>query len=113
MLESVPSSQLSLSISRPHRPRSTGRASQNHHLNGHIQQICQETGNDFADVKLYVKHLAIRRGYPVKDGVVSLRTGDPVPISESDASAEDCTLLIDEVHQLAAELNIQLREGAT
>ena len=28
----------------PRKLRSTGEYSQNHHLNGHIQQICVETG---------------------------------------------------------------------
>ena len=41
------------------RTRSTGEFSQSHHLNGHIQQICRETGNDFTTVKEFIKSQAI------------------------------------------------------
>lgn len=97
---------MTLHLSTPRRPRSTGYGSANHHLNGHIQQICQATGNDFSMVKHVVKCRAVRRGYPFQtlQGVV-------VPQSEADASTEECALLIDEVHQLAAEEGIALTEA--
>lgn len=92
-------------LSRPRRPRTTGWHSQSHHLNGHIQQICVETGNDFDAVKSVVKMRAISRGYPFHTF-----QGIAIPQSEAQSSVEECALLIDEVHQLAAELGISLRE---
>jgi hypothetical protein len=90
----------------PGRPRSTGEKSQNHRLNGFIQQICVETGNDFDQVKMEIKFRAINRGYPFQ----TLSTGDRLPKSESESTVEECSLLIQEVEQLAAELNIRLKE---
>ena len=46
---------VSITIDKPHRPRTTGFGSQNHHLNGHIIQICNETGNDYDTVKSEIK----------------------------------------------------------
>lgn len=100
-------------ISNVHRPRSTGYGSQNHHLNGHIQQLAEYTGHHFEVVKLEVKNIAIGMGYPmlVIDGNVKMDIhGRPMGISESDASVEECTILIEAVHQLAAEIGYTLRE---
>jgi len=95
--------------------RTTGRKSQNHNLNGGIQQICEETGNDFDDVKRYIKFRAIRRGYPIKkdsngNPMYSIANGDPIPESETKASTIECGYLIDELQCLAAELGIALRK---
>jgi hypothetical protein len=98
-----------VTVSTPARTRTTGENSQNHHLNGHIQYICQETGNDFDDVKKYVKQKAISMGYPMleRDGKVVLDMwGSPMGISEADSSVEECAILIEAVHQLASELGI-------
>lgn len=101
-------------LSVPEKPRTTGEKSQNHHLNGHIQFICQETGNDFSDVKKYVKQAAIPMGYPIKqndkgDDVLDMY-GNPVGISEADCNTTECALLIEAVHMVAAELGIILPE---
>lgn len=96
-------------VSTPARSRTTGEGSQNHHLNGHIQFICQETGNDFDDVKKYVKQMAVSMGYPMlmKDGVPVLDMwGSPLGISEADSTVEECAILIEAVHRLASELGI-------
>ena len=95
------------------KKRSTGYKSQNHHLNGHIQQIAMCTGQPFDDIKKYIKQQAISRGYPML-----MRFGQPVVdlwgnvqgISESDSTSEQCGLLIEEAHQLASELGIILQE---
>lgn len=96
--------------SRPRKPRTTGWKSQNHHFNGHIQQICKETGvdkfKDFQYVKMQCKYDAIPRGY----GYMIMRDGTIVPKSEADADTIECAILIDTAHQLAAELNITLKE---
>lgn len=100
---------------RPVKPRSTGKHSQNAHLHGHIAQIAEETGNDFEDVKTYIKRQAMGRGYPPKfdeqgDIVYSLNDGYPVPQSERDATVDQAGMLIEEAHILAAELGIILTE---
>lgn len=101
-----------VTISNPKRLRTTGKNSQNHCLNGWIQFFCVETGNDFHQVKMYVKKKAISRGYPIqKDDNGNYKTdlyGDPMPISEADASIEQASFLIEEMNQLAAEYNIIL-----
>ena len=93
-------------VSKARKPRTTGVKSQNHHINGHIQQICVETGNDFETVKMYTKKQAINRGYPFD----TFRS-DVIPWSESRADTIQAGYLIDEIHQLAAEIGITLKEN--
>ena len=110
-----PADRFDLVLSTPRRKRSTGPHSQNAHLNGHVVQIAQETGQDFEAVKLYVKRQAIARGLPLKtrpDGAIvySIVDSQPVPISETDMDTTQCGWCIEELHILAAELGIALRE---
>ena len=95
-----------VTIASPKRPRTTGDGSQNHHLNGHIMQICVETGNDYDAIKNAVKMIAVEQmGYPYTDfhGVIT-------PKSESESSTDECAKLIEAAHILAADLGIILRE---
>ena len=95
-----------VTIASPKRPRTTGDGSQNHHLNGHIMQICAETGNDYDAVKNAVKMIAVEQmGYPYTDfhGVIT-------PKSESESSTDECAKLIEAAHILAADLGIILKE---
>lgn len=95
-----------VTLQKPRRPRTTGEGSQNHHLNGHIMQICQETGNDYDTVKNAVKMRAVEYlGYPYAEiaGVIT-------PKHEADCSTEECALLIEASHLLAAELEMTLKE---
>ena len=95
-----------VTLQPPKRPRTTGKDSQNHHLNGHIMQICAETGNDYDAVKDAVKMLAVSTmGYPYKT-----IGGQIVPQRERDASVDECALLIEAAHVLAADLGIILKE---
>jgi hypothetical protein len=108
-----PDGPFDVEISIPKRPRTTGENSQNHALNGIIQKIAHETGNDFADVKLYVKRAAFGRGLPFltrADGsvVCSIIDGEPLPISESDMSTVECGYCIDEATILASELGVYI-----
>ena len=94
--------------------RSTGDYSQNHHLNGHIQQIAKSTGQPFEDVKKYIKQMGITQGYPIKEiagNPVTDLWGQVVGISEKDATTAQCAILIECSHQLAADLEIILEEG--
>jgi len=106
---------LTVTVEKPRKSRTTGPRSQNTHFNGHIQQICMETGNEFDDVKMYIKRMAFKRGLPIKtrpDGspVYSLVDGLPLPISEKEMSTIECGYCIDETHALAAEYGIELWE---
>ena len=106
---------LSIDITLPKRPRTTGERSQNRAINGYIQQICEYTGNEFNDVKMYCKNRAMKRGYPwmmTSEGEViySLQTGEPMPESETKISVEQASMLIEEIVQLASELNFRLKE---
>lgn len=95
-----------VTLQPPKRPRTTGKDSQNHHLNGHIMQICAETGNDYDAVKDAIKMLAVSTmGYPYKT-----IGGQIVPQRERDASVDECALLIEAAHVLAADLGIILQE---
>jgi hypothetical protein len=96
-------------IQRQSRPRTTGPRSQNRHVNGHCQQIAQETGNSFATVKLWAKTEAISEGYPMD----IMPNGRTVPKSEADLNTVEAAILIETLHRLAAELNIRLVEEAT
>ena len=95
-----------VAVQPPVRPRSTGQGSQNHHVNGHIGQIAEETGMPFDMVKLAVKSIAIGMGYPFE-------TIGPVAVAKSEAlcSTEECGILIEAAHVLAADLRIILREA--
>lgn len=90
----------------PYKPRTTGENSQNHHLNGHILQVCNETGNDYETIKYCVKMTAVEKfDYPYTE-----IAGHIVPKRERDCNTEECAKLIEAVHLLAAELSIVLRE---
>ena len=90
----------------PKRPRTTGPESQNHHLNGHIMQICSETGNDYNTVKLCIKMIAVEQmGYPYKT-----IAGQIIPQGESESSTDECAKLIEAAHMLAADQGIILQE---
>ena len=93
-------------ISKPRKARTTGEKSQNHHLNGHVQQIARSTGNSFDAVKLYIKREAVGQGYPFE----TLPSGDIMPVSEADTDTVECGILIEVAHQTAAEWGIRLVE---
>lgn len=97
---------VTVTLSRPRKPRTTGPGSQNHHLNGHLLQICEATGNDYDTVKNEVKRIAVEvMGYPYVEF-----HGQLIPQRERDSSTEDCAKLIEAVHLLAADLGLILRE---
>ena len=105
---------VTITIENVRKPRTTGEGSQSHHLNGHIQQIAQETGNPFEVVKLEVKVRAVEMGYPIlvkEDGSVQKDLyGRVMGISEADSSIQECAILIEATHMIASELGIILKE---
>lgn len=95
-----------VTLQPPKTPRTTGPKSQNHHLNGHIMQICNETGNSYDAIKYCVKMLAVEEmGYPYE-----LVDGHICPQSEADSSTEECAKLIEAAHVWAAHHGIILQE---
>lgn len=95
-----------VTIQPPRKPRTTGEHSQNHHLNGHIMQICNETQNSYNAVKDEIKRIATEEmGYPYEE-----INGHIHPIGESESSTDECALLIEAAHVLAADLGIILQE---
>lgn len=97
---------ISLVLYPPRKPRSTGKHSQNAHLNGHIQAIAEFTGEDFDNVKFHVKRKALKYGYPL----TTTKLGETIPQSESDCSVEECAMLIKAVHEVADFLDFKLKE---
>ncbi len=97
--------QLYVKIGKVRKPRTTGEQSQNHALNGIIQQICSHTGEDFGDTKMEIKRRAINRGYPFRTAL----GGDPIPQSETDCDTVECGLLIDEARDVASFCGVRLR----
>ena len=95
-----------VTLQPPKHRRTTGEHSQNHHLNGHIMQICNETCNSYDVIKYCVKMIAVEQmGYPYKT-----IAGHIVPQPESESSTDECALLIEAAHILAAQLSIILQE---
>lgn len=97
---------VSITLNKPFRPRTVGDKSQSHHLNGHIMQICEITGNDYDTIKYCVKMIAVEQmGYPYTEVA-----GHILPKRERDCSTEECAKLIEASHILAANLSIVLKE---
>lgn len=97
---------VNVTLDVPHKPRTTGDHSQNHHLNGHIVQICNFTGQDYETIKYCVKMIAVEQfGYPF----VTIQ-GHVIPKRERDCNTVECAMLIEAAHYLAAQLGIVLRE---
>ncbi|MBW2037427.1 MAG: hypothetical protein JRI41_08115 [Deltaproteobacteria bacterium] len=94
-----------LTAGKWYRRRTTGWKSQNHHINGHVQQICIETGQDFETVKAMVKIRAIDAGYPF-----DVYRNFTIPKSEAFCNTQEAAMLIEAAHVIAAELGIILKE---
>ena len=95
-----------LKLSRPYRRRSTGYKSQNHRINGFIQQICVKTGMPFQGLKEFFKAEAIGEGYPF----VTLPSGEVIGDSEANISVEEASILIGVIERYAAEWGVELVE---
>ena len=95
-----------LVLSPPFKHRSTGEFSQNHHINGHCQQIANETGEDFDISKREAKRKAIKRGYPITTDIF----GYTKTLSETEIDTEQAGYLIESLHEIADFLSIKLRE---
>ena len=105
---------LQVTFQPPFRPRSTGKGSQSARFHGFVAQICVATQDDFDRLKMELKQKAIARGWPFD--TVPYKTADGVLVemsiarSESRASVEEESILIDVVEQDASEKGVILRE---
>lgn len=104
---------VSVSFAPPYKKRTSGRHSQNSAIHGFAQCIAEYTGDDLEAIKMYCKKKAIRRGYPVKknengDIIFSRLDGEPIPESSANINTVEAGYLIEELQQLAAELDIIL-----
>ena len=97
-----------VTIGRPRKPRTTGPGSQNNHVWGHATQIATETGNEVDDVMDAAKERALKRGYPYH---VNKLTGKVKPYGTEELDTEQCGMLIEELHMIAAEMGITLIEA--
>lgn len=94
-----------VTLEAPKKPRTTGKDSQNHLLNGNIMAICNETGNDYDTIKYAVKMIAVEQlGYPYKTVVDKI-----IPMGEHESSTVECSKLIEASFMLAGDLGIVLQ----
>ncbi|WP_307771092.1 hypothetical protein [uncultured Treponema sp.] len=95
-----------VTIQPPYKPRTTGAKSQNHHLNGHIVQLCNITKHSYDEIKYCVKMKAVEAlEYPY-----TIINGYLLPKSEHECNTEECAKLIEAAHLLAADWQIVLKE---
>ena len=102
------SGYIKLDMSPPYKPRTTQVGGQNRKIWGMIHQICNETGYDIEDVEDYIKLRATRMGYPVRENKL---TGEIKPVSMATINTVEASYLIEELYQLAAEMEIPLDES--
>lgn len=108
LADSVKTGQLTVKISKPRKPRSTGRYSQNSHSFGHAMQLAQHTGHSLHEIEYIAKVRAITKGYPVKPTLSPF--GLPMVESQANIDTAECAILIEEYHMMAAEIGLQLKE---
>ena len=97
---------LRITLAPPFKKRSTGEGSQNHHINGHVTQISNYTGEDFDVIKLEAKRKAIKYGYPTRIDLFK----NTIPLSESEIDTVQAGYLIDALHEIADFLDVKLIE---
>lgn len=97
---------LRITLAPPFKHRSTGKDSQNHHINGHVQQIANYTGEDYDVIKTYAKRIAIKYGYRTRIDIF----GEVQPVSETDIDTIEAGYLIEALHEIAAFIPITLKE---
>ncbi len=101
---------VSLRLDLPHRPRTTGWKSQNHHLRGHVRQLCGYTGFTMQEMMQAIKEECPNWPVDFKEFRGKRRT---VYASEADINVEICSEAIEITHRIAADLAVRLVEEAT
>ena len=98
---------MTVKIDTPHRPRTTGWKSQNHHLRGHVRQLCDYTGYTMSEMMQLIKEDTPSWPVTYKDFRGEKRM---VHVSEADISVEVASEAIEICHLYAAENGCKLRE---
>jgi hypothetical protein len=104
---------VSLTFKVPYKKRTSGPNSQNSCIHGYATVIANNTGHTVEEIKTIAKKRAFRRGYPVKkddegNPIYSKLTGEPIPESSANINTVEAGYLIEELQQIAAELEIPL-----
>ena len=96
-----------LMVKRWYKPRTTGDNSQNHHIFGHATQIGAFMGMTKMEVIAEAQERALVKGYPTKINAF----GRVVPVPEKELDTRGASILIEELHDMAAFLPLRLKEG--
>ena len=99
---------ITVNLSLPHKPRTTGWKSQNHHLFGHVRQLCDHTGYTMSEMLQVVKEDT--PSWPVVEKVIRGKKR-LLHVSEADISVEVASEAIEICHRFAAENGWILYEG--
>lgn len=89
------------------RPRTTGPGSQWNHIVGHCIQIGEEMGETWREVLIEACEMAITKGYPYSTS----KFGHIVPKDYKDMTMEEASIVIEQLHDNAAFLNMTLVEA--
>jgi len=104
---------VNIRFSTPRRPR---RRNQQGLLHDWLHDIAKATGNELGHVKMALKIMAMSEGWPAMrdangEPIIDIFTGNPLPMSEADATVEEESILMRTVQRFAAEYQIELRKG--
>jgi len=100
---------LNVRLDLPHRPRTTGWKSQNHHLRGHARQLCGYTGFTMSEMLQIVKEDTPSWPVEFKEFRGKRRM---IHASEADISIETASEAIEICHRIAFDNEWILRESA-
>jgi hypothetical protein len=99
---------LNVRFDLPHRPRSTGWKSQNHHLRGHVRQLCDYTGYSMSEMMQFVKEDTPSWPAELKEFRGKRRI---IHVSEADISVEVASEAIEICHRIAVDNEWILKES--
>ena len=102
-------SYLNIRFDLPHRPRTTGWKSQNHHLRGHARQLCDYTGYTMSEMMQVVKEDT--PSWPVSWKEIRQKKRQ-IYASEAEISIEVASAAIEICHRIAAENQWILKESS-
>lgn len=100
---------LNIRFDLPHRPRTTGWKSQNHHLRGHVRQLCDYTGYSMSEMMQFVKEDTPSWPAEFKQFLGKRRM---IYASEADISVEVASEAIEICHRIAADNEWILKESS-
>lgn len=102
-------SSLNVRFDLPHRPRTTGWKSQNHHLRGHARQLCGYTGFTMSEMMQIVKEDTPSWPVEFKEFRGKRRM---IHASEADISIETASEAIEICHRIAFDNEWILKESS-